>query len=215
MKHSSIARPYLFGMAVLGWFALISQLYLNLSSGISPWPETLVRYFSYFTLDTNLLVALCCTVLLVKPGSKAGRFFSRAGTLTAITLYILVVGLVYNLILRSLWNPKGLQKWVDELLHSVIPLLFLIWWINLVAKGTLTMRTILPWMIYPLGYAVFILIRGSLSGFYPYPFVDVTSLGLQGALINALLLCAMFLLISLLFLGLDRLLSRATGLQKI
>ncbi|MFZ5976285.1 MULTISPECIES: Pr6Pr family membrane protein [unclassified Hydrotalea] len=33
------------------------------------------------------------------------------------------------------------------------------------------------WLIYPLLYLVYILIRGSFSGFYPYPFVNVLQIG--------------------------------------
>jgi len=55
-----------------------------------------------------------------------GIIFFEAGVITAITVYITIVGLVYNVILRFLWKPEGLQFIVDELLHTVIPLLLLV-----------------------------------------------------------------------------------------
>ena len=76
-----------------------------------------VNFFSYFTILTNSLIALCLSFILLKPSSSAGRFFSNPATLAAITLYIFIVGLTYNMLLRSTWAPTGLQKWVDEALH--------------------------------------------------------------------------------------------------
>ncbi|MEP6713204.1 MAG: Pr6Pr family membrane protein, partial [Ferruginibacter sp.] len=167
-------------------------------------PEILIRYFSYFTIDTNIIVAICCSILLVNPTSALGRFFSRPQTQTAICIYILVVGIVYNLILRFLWAPEGLQKAVDELLHSVIPVLFLLYWFLFVPKNSLQWRQVFPWLIYPFAYTVLVLIRGSFSGFYPYPFIDVNQLGLNKALLNAGGLTLVFLVISLLFIAIAK-----------
>src|SRR5687767_3103138 len=114
-----IQRLILILLAVCGWFALGAQMKLNIGSKLAPLPEIIIRYFSYFTLLTNLMVALICTTLLITPESSIGKFASRYTTLTAVTTYILIVGIVYNIILRPLWNPQGLQKPVDELLHTV------------------------------------------------------------------------------------------------
>ena len=206
--QSKFIKTYLLIIALLGWFALAVQLYLNIISHIAPVPELIIRYFSYCTLDTNIIVALCSTILLVSPTSAPGRFFSRASTKTAITIYILIVGLVYNLILRFLWAPQGLQKLVDELLHSVIPLLFVFYWILFVPKQSLQWRRIFPWLIYPFFYAVFVLIRGNFSGFFPYPFIDIAKLGLGRALVNAGGLTLVFLITSLLFIGIAKSVSR-------
>ncbi len=201
-------KTYLSIIALLGWFALAAQLYLNINSHVAPVPELIIRYFSYFTLDTNIIVALCSTFLLLSPGSGPGRFFSRASTKTAITIYILIVGLVYNLILRFLWAPQGLQKLVDELLHSVIPLLFVFYWILYVPKQSLQWRNIFPWLIYPFIYAVFVLIRGNFSGFFPYPFIDIAKLGVSRALVNAGGLTLVFFVTSLLFVAIAKWVSR-------
>ncbi len=56
-------------LALFGWFALLSQFYLIIEGRVVPVPETIIRYFSFFTILTNLLVAVCATVLLLKPGS--------------------------------------------------------------------------------------------------------------------------------------------------
>ncbi|MBL7878732.1 MAG: Pr6Pr family membrane protein, partial [Chryseobacterium gambrini] len=54
-----------------------------------------------------------------------------------------IVGLIYQFLLRSTWNPSGMQKLVDELLHSVIPLLVLIYWYWYENKNNLKYGSIL------------------------------------------------------------------------
>ena len=196
-------KIYLALIAVLGWFALIVQFYLNLNSGVAPAFEIIIRYFSFFTLISNLLVAICCTALIFLPvGSK--QFFSRPQIQTAITLYILIVGIIYNIVLRSLWEPKGMQLVVDELLHSVIPVLFFIYWFLLVPKQQLQWSIFWPWLIFPLAYLAFILVRGSFSGFYPYPFLEVNKLGLSWVLLNSVGITVVFLVISLILIGIAK-----------
>ncbi len=207
-KHQSApARIFLVVLAVSGWFALLTQLYINLASKLAPVTELLIRYFSYFTILSNLIVAVCCTALLFKPAGKSG-FFQQQKTLAAVTVYIIVVGLIYNVTLRYIWDPEGLQRVVDELLHLVNPVLFLIFWLVFAAKDQLKYADVLPWLIYPLGYTIFILIRGAASGFYPYPFIDMGELGLQKTLINAFVVAIIFLVLLLLIVLTGKLLSR-------
>ncbi len=195
-QQASGKKSILFFLFVLGWFALVAQFYLIIANRVAPIPETIIRYFSFFTILTNLFVAVCFSVLLLKSSSRLGNFFSKTKILTAITVYITVVGIVYNLILRFLWKPKGLQWAVDELLHTIIPLLCIGYWITYVAKSSLKWQDAFPWLIYPFVYIIFILIRGSLSSFYPYPFIDVDQLGLNRVLVNSGFLTLSFLLIS-------------------
>lgn len=195
-------------IAILGWFALIAQLYININSGLAATSEIVVRYFSYFTITTNLLVAIAATTLLINPLWGPGYFFSQQGTLAAITVYILIVGIIYNLILRTLWNPQGLQWVVDELLHSAIPLLFLAFWIIFAPKDELLWMDIWSWLIYPIVYMLFILIRGSTSNFYPYPFINIKVLGLTTVLANSMGIALAFVLVSVLMVTLAQVISQ-------
>ena len=193
---------------IAGWFALIAQFYLIIENRTASIAETIIRYFGFFTILTNIIVAVCCTFLLFRPASQAGKFFSKANTQTAIAVYIFVVGLVYNIILRFLWKPEGLQMIVDELLHSVIPLLFIIQWYLYAPKQGLKWKDIFPWLIYPLLYLIYTLFHGSLSAFYPYPFINVNELGYNRVLINCIGLLIVFLFLSLLFIGSAKLMSK-------
>jgi hypothetical protein len=202
-------KIFLAVLSCLGWFALITQLYLNISSHQVSVPESITRYFSYFTLLTNLIVAVYCTVLWLAPNSRQGIFFSRTQTGTAITVYITIVAMIYNIVLRSLWQPQGLQKVLDQLLHTIIPVLFILYWCVFVKKHTLQWKDFLPWLWYPFIYLAFVLIRGTFSGFYPYPFIHVGEIGMQQTLINAVGIGILFMVISLVFIGIGKLWSRS------
>ena len=204
-KQTKASQIYLVIVAIVGWFALILQFYLMIQNRKVSIPETTIRFFSFYTILTNILIALYSTFLLLKPDSGWGKYFSRPSVATAITIYILVVGITYNLILRQIWNPQGWDKVADELLHLAIPILFLVYWLIFVPKGTLKSGTVFPWLIYPLVYFIWTMIFGTLSGFYPYFFIDVNELGFGKVLLNSGVLTSGFLLLSLLFVGLDRL----------
>jgi len=195
-------------IAVLGWFALISQFYINATSNAAPLAEIAIRYFSYFTILTNLLITIYCSVRLLAPESALALFFSKQSTGTAVAVYITVVGVVYNIILRSIWDPEGLQLVVDELLHTIIPILFIGYWILRISKHELAWKNVWYWLLYPLVYSILILIRGYFSGFYPYPFVNITSLGYNQVFINCIVLTTVFMLFSFLFVWITKLISR-------
>jgi hypothetical protein len=186
--------------AVLGWFALIGQLYLSIEMRKASLAEALVTYFSYFTILSNLIMTLCFTALL----TGRATFFHKAGTQTAIAVYIVVVGIVYNAILRFLWQPQGLQRFVDELLHTVNPLFYFIYWFIYNGKSRLAWKQALPWLWYPLVYLAYTLLRGSIVHFYPYPFIDVDQKGYGPVLVACVLLTFVFLGLALLLIAITR-----------
>ncbi len=197
--------------AILGWFGLTVQLYLILllrwDSGASLLGG-LVNFFSFFTVLSNTLVTSVLTCALNLRVSKGQAFMLQPWVSGAVAASILLVGLAYSLLLRHLWHPQGWQWLADELLHDVMPLLFLVYWWCCVPKGGLRMRHIGWWTLYPIVYFAYLLLRGHLLGLYPYPFISVDRLGYPRVLLNALGILAGFVLVSLLLLGLDRWLGK-------
>ena len=185
---------------LLGWLAIIGQFILMMQNRQADIPETIIRFFSFFTILTNILVALYFT-------SRISIFYisksSKSVNLTALTAFILVVGLVYQIILRGTWQPTGLQKIIDELLHSVIPLFVFLYWLKFANKTDLIFKNIKIWFWYPIGYFLYIIIRGHFSNFYPYPFVNVTEMGYPQVIINSVIVSLFFLFImgTLIFIG--------------
>lgn len=203
-QFNSSAKIFLSVIAVLGWFALILQFYIHMANGNAGVAELLMRFFTYFTIITNIVIAFCSTVLLLSPHSKAGMFFSKQSTLAAIVVYIAIVAVIYNTILRYTWQPTGFHRVADELLHLVIPVLYIVFWGIFVPKNELRWKQILPWLIYPLLYTIIVLLRGIPSGFYPYPFMDVNKLGTQQTFINCLGVTAAFVVVSVIVVGISK-----------
>ena len=106
---------------------------------------------------------------------------------------IVLVGIGYHLLLRHVWNPQGAQWLADVLLHYAVPAAALAWWLAFPPRAGIAPRAPLRWLAWPIGYAGYALARGALTGFYPYPFIDVPALGLPRVLANMAGLCAVFL----------------------
>lgn len=191
-------------IALLSWIAIIAQFLISISDATISTADLVVRFFSYFTILTNLMVAICCSSEVFFPQNVIGRFFAKPAVVTAITLYILIVGLIYNTVLRYLWQPVGMTRVVDEMLHSIIPILVLIHWWRSLDKAVLQWRSVFSWLPYPLFYLIYTLWHGSCSGFYPYPFVDVSTLGMDHVLTNSLILTLVFVCIGLLLILINR-----------
>lgn len=189
---------------VLGWFAVIMQYILMYNNSELTLVEMTMRFFSYFTILTNIIVATYFTLKLFGNSQKT----ENSGIITAITIYILVVGLIYQGILRSTWSPVGIQKIVDELLHTIIPFLALLFWIFIANKKDLSYKLIPRWIIYPLLYLAFILIRGKFAGFYPYPFIDVITLGYSKVLTNSFFILIFFIVLSVIFIRIGKALNK-------
>ena len=88
MRITNSLKILLWAIAIFGWFALISQFYLIVENRVTSIPETIIRYFSFFTIVTNFIVAICCTTLLSRSNSTLKKFFSKQSTLTSIAVYI-------------------------------------------------------------------------------------------------------------------------------
>ncbi len=197
--------------ALTGIIALVIQFYLTIAyspeSGLS-YLQSVIKFFSFMTILTNILVTLTYLIPLLSPESKLGLYLESPFSESGVLVYILIVGIIYHLILANVWNPKGLQLFADILLHTVIPFMYLIYWILFTEKGTQKYVNCIKWLIYPLIYVIYILIRGALSGMYPYPFLNVTVLGFTSVLQNIFLITLCYVIIGAFIIFADRLFSR-------
>jgi hypothetical protein len=203
--------------AALGWIGLILQFPLTIENSRVQGMTLaggIIAYLSFFTILTNLLIAIALTASL-RPKSRVGRFFTRPGVTSALAAYIATVGIVYSLLLRDLWNPEGLQKTADILLHDVVPLMFVGSWLFLFRKARLPWKGVLLWLAYPLAYLCFALVRGALTGRYPYPFIDAGKLGYAATLGNAAALLVAFAILCLVIVAIGRWTERHSPLDTL
>lgn len=201
-------------LAVIAWFALLLQL--NLSVGMAaangkPAVMGVVIFLGYFTVLTNLFVALVLTLPLVVPSSAGGRFAARPGVVGCAVTSLVVVGIGYHLLLRHVWSPEGMQWLADMLLHYVMPILFFLHWLLVLPGRRLPALSPLVWCVYPVAYIVYALLRGEVMHAYPYPFIDVTAIGYGAALFNSLGLLVCFGVLGAIFVAVSNARARRAG----
>ncbi len=200
-------KRYVGAAALAGWMGLAIQQYLIFYSRWDTGASLLgglINFFSFFTVLTNTLVATVLSYAWVPRDSAARRFFLAPAVSSGIAVSIVLVGLAYSLLLRHLWQPEGFQFIADELLHDVMPVVFVVYWWRCVPKGHLRLKHIGLWVIYPLVYFGYVLLRGDLLGQYQYPFIDVGTLGYPQVFVNAGGILAGFVAIAMAVVGLDK-----------
>jgi hypothetical protein len=200
-------RSFAAAAALLGWFALAVQLLQSIELTVANGQGALAgvwTYLGYFTITTNVLVALALTASATGPRGAISCFFGRPDVRTAIAMSIVIVSAIYNLLLRQLWHPQGWQLAADVALHDVMPVLFLLHWWLAVPKATLRWQQVIYWQMYPAAYFAYVLVRGAVNGWYPYPFLDVTTLGYLQVMIDACVVLLVFIAVALLLIVLAR-----------
>ncbi|MDE2483072.1 MAG: Pr6Pr family membrane protein [bacterium] len=144
-------------LAVLTAVAILVQGAWSVLHGASLW-----NFVSFFTIESNLVAI----VALVVPGAPLLR--------GAATLYITITGIVYVLLLSGL--EASLQTtipWVNIVVHYVTPVALLLDWVLEPAALALPLvQVVMRWLVYPIAYLAYSLVRGALVGWYPYPFLD-------------------------------------------
>lgn len=130
----------------------------------------IVRFASYLTIWSNVLSAVIAATLAIKP-DRAGRVW-RALRLDAVVI-VFGGGIVHFFFLRPLLNLHGADMLADKLLHMVVPLVVMIGWLVFGPRGRAARRDVAGFLVLPLVWMAYTLVRGAFVEWYPYPFIDV------------------------------------------
>ncbi len=186
MKNLNFKTIFASTLALFTWFCIILQFYIS--------SDKFINIISYFTILCNSLIAVSLSFSTFFPKTKLGAFFSSLSVKTAIALYIFIVFVVYNTVLRGIWKPTGWQLFLDNMLHVLIPILYILSWLFFVTKGKLNWNNGLYWLLFPLIYLIYSLIRGAIVNWYPYPFLNAVKLGYNQVIINIIIMLFVFLI---------------------
>jgi len=173
-------------LALFTWFCIILQFYIS--------TDKFINIISYFTILSNSLIAISLSFSTFFPKTKLGVFFSQLSVKTAVALYIFIVFVVYNTVLRGVWKPTGWQLFLDNMLHVAIPILYILYWLFYVKKAKLNWKNGLYWLLFPFAYLIYSLIRGAFVNWYPYPFLNVAKLGYNQVIVNIIIMLFVFLI---------------------
>jgi hypothetical protein len=197
--HSPASRKAAAVIAFVTMITLATRVYLRMDLGDNFF-QALSYLSQFFTILTN-------TVVLVMTGLIAsGKNISPRFTKT-ITIAIVGVGLFYHVLLAHLVDNQGLALLADHGVHTFVPLFTALWWVFLAPKAPLQTSDLGLWIVWPLTYCAYILIRGHFSGFYAYPFLNVPEIGWSSLVTNVVGLSVAFAVLGLLLTGVARLVS--------
>ena len=166
----SVVRAF-FGLLTL--YAVGRQLAIHVRLGFD-----VTNLFSYFTNLSNIFAA--CVLLggaWIGPRSGLSKFIDVFRAMAAINMT--VVGVVFTLLLRGA-DLGSLLPWVNFVVHYLMPCVVVFDWILLPPRTRLVTRDLLLCLIFPGVYLSYVLIRGSIVGWYPYPFLNPTNVGGYG-----------------------------------
>lgn len=169
-RSVAIAYRLIVSAAVL--FAVIYQF----SQGIGDANFNAVDFFSFFTILSNLIGAAAMVVCAVAPQrAERGDFDLLRG---AATLYLAITGLVFSLLLSGITAELGtVIPWVNTIVHYVMPIAIVIDWLLNPPAKELSFAQTRWWLVFPIVYLVYSLIRGPFVDWYPYPFLDHDHVG--------------------------------------
>lgn len=171
--------------------AIVAAIVAQLNQSVSNWIEggvtnlavSFVNFFSFFTIESNVLTVVVGLVgaflLLTRKGGPDPVWFN--GLRAGVTTYMVVTGVVYNLLLRNIELPQGTTvPWSNEVLHVVAPLWMLVDWLFVPGRRELDWKAIWGIIVFPIVWVVYTLVRGPITPdemqgnpyWYPYPFLN-------------------------------------------
>lgn len=171
-------------MAGLILVAIIWQF----SAGLSRGNFNIVNFFSFFTIESNILACLVLVVSSMKL-LKGKETYTLEVFRGGATLYMVMTGIIYFFLLSGL--EESLQTpipFVNVVLHYVGPIVMAFDWLIDSGRFKIAFTTGLSWLVFPLVYVGYSLFRGIVVNWYPYPFLNPTDDGYFQVLMVSLII---------------------------
>jgi hypothetical protein len=192
-----LAKPVIVAkvlFALLGFSALVTEI----ATLVAQSRFAAGDFFSYFTVESN---ALAVASLLVSAFALATGHVSPALDFLrgAVTLYMTTTIIIF-IVLLSGYSSDELTAvpWDNTVLHYILPIAVILDWlidgrlIGVRALGAGVDRISVPralwWLLFPLAYLVYSLVRGAIVDWYPYPFMDPSQHGYVGVAITSVVI---------------------------
>ena len=158
-------------LAALGLSAIVTEIIALVNRNIFNFGN----FFSFFTILSNVLsVAMFA---LFGYGAITKRFTSLSAYVFkgAVTLYMLMTGMIFAVLLAPIENAVlTAVPWDNIVLHYIMPLAICVDWILLQPKVTIKFSHSLMWLSFPATYVIYSLVRGHFVHWYPYPFLNAS-----------------------------------------
>lgn len=183
MQKKNIIATYRIFFALLGLSAIVTEIATLVERGrFVP-----VNFFSFFTVEANLF-AILIFILSAFAAAQGGKNKCLNMLRGANTFNMIVVGVVFSLLLSGIDADLTAVPWDNTVLHYIIPVAVAVDWLVNMPKARIVFRRALSWLIFPIIYLVYSLIRGHYVGWYPYPFLDPREHGYSGVALTSVML---------------------------
>ncbi len=196
-------------VALIGCSALIA-LWITAVIDRPPGSPVLVAVgatFRYFTVQSNVMVLVWLLVAIIYGWQGHPNWLLRPVFKGAFTVYISVTFLVFMVLLAPLVDPQGIYRYTNAIVHYITPLAFILDGLLFSSKRAYKWRFAVYWLAYPIAYLIFAQLYGSLTGDYLYPFLDLPQLGLSGLATWVAILLVLFILLGVIYIGINRVLG--------
>ncbi|MEY4418097.1 MAG: hypothetical protein RIQ88_535 [Actinomycetota bacterium] len=157
--------------------ALFGSVYWQVSDRISHNVFRPGEYFSYFTITSCLLsgVVLVLAALNAFKNVPEGKWLSIARLTMACSMVI--VGVIYNALLANADpDPRDIgYDWPvipNLIMHTYMPIIIFLEWLLTNTQFRVKLRQSFWVLVYPLAWLGFSIIRGLVTGWWPYWFID-------------------------------------------
>ncbi|HTJ72177.1 MAG TPA: Pr6Pr family membrane protein [Actinospica sp.] len=165
------------------------------------------NFFSYFTILSNIFVTLVFAI-----GGVAlllGRRGVPDGLRGAVACYISATGLIYAVVLRADAQEAGnVALWIDNVLHVVTPIAVFLDWLAVPPRTRQPYSIVGYWVLFPIAYVTYSLIRGHFVDWYPYPFLDPRGRGYAHVALECVVIAVAIVAVCFLVAWLGRALRR-------
>jgi len=164
MDRRLLLVAYRVGFAALTLVAILAQAADLAGRGVlDP-----VSFLSYFTIQSNLIAVAVFLIGAARWRSPSSPTWDLVRGQSVLVMTVTLI--VFALLLSGTDVDTALQ-WVDLVVHRIMPIAVMIDWV-IDPPTPISFRRSLRWLIYPLAWVGYALIRGALTGRYPYPFLD-------------------------------------------
>jgi hypothetical protein len=133
----------------------------------------LVDFFCFFTHYSNSLAAALFLYGAIRPGETRMRLDVLRG---AAVVYMLITGVVFWVLLAQVIGAAAFT-FASLVTHAVMPAAVLADWLWSPPRRPLKLKCALGWTIFPLSFAVVMVVGGGIFHGYIYPFFDPAKSG--------------------------------------
>lgn len=165
----------------VGLFALAAVAYRTWVA-VGDGQRSLAEHVSLFTIQTNFVFGLTLVLSAAVRRASLPRWWDHLRG--ALTFYLVMAGIVYALLVAPpgefwSWNID----WPNLAMHRVAPLFAIADWVLVTMRTRAGWLRPLAWMIYPAAFLGYSWVRGAITGWYPYDFLNPTLPGGWGAVL--------------------------------